>query len=61
MQVSDIHISDEMMDPENREDLQDMLISCLNKAIEKAKAEKEEKMKAYAQEDAIAAHMFEQY
>mgnify|MGYP005804902387 FL=1 len=46
MQVSDIHISDEMMDPENREDLQDMLISCLNKAIEKAKAEKEEKMKS---------------
>ena len=44
--VSNIEISDEMMDPDNREDLQDMLVSCLNNAIERAKAEKEEKMKS---------------
>ena len=46
MSVSNIEISDEMMDPDNREDLQDMLVSCLNNAIERAKAEKEEKMKS---------------
>lgn len=43
MSVSNIEISDEMMDPDNREDLQDMLVSCLNNAIERAKAEKEER------------------
>ena len=46
MEVSRIEISDELMDTENKEDLQDMLIVCLNQALQQAKDEKDRKMQS---------------
>ena len=46
MEISEITISDELMSLENKEDLQDMLISGLNQALQKAKDEKDEKMQS---------------
>ena len=41
--------------------MKDAVFGRLNDILLSEGSEKEEKMKAYAQEDAIAAHMFEQY
>ena len=46
MEISEITISDELMSLENKEDLQDMLISGLNQALQKAKDEKNEQMQS---------------
>ena len=46
MEVSRIEISDELMDTENKEDLQDMLIVCLNQALQQKKKKKDQKMQS---------------
>ena len=48
-EIQEITISDELMDKENKEMLQDMLLIACNEALEKAKAERDEKMGAVTQ------------
>lgn len=48
MEVRSVEISDELMVKENKEDLQDLLIACLNQALQQAKDDKDQKMQSMA-------------
>ena len=43
-EVQEVRIGEELMDPENREMLQDMVLIAVNDALGKAAAEREEKL-----------------
>lgn len=46
MEIESIEIDDDLMKQENKEDLQDLLISCINQALNQAKKDKEQEMKS---------------
>ena len=48
-EVQEVRIGEELMDPENREMLQDMVLIAVNDALGKAAAEREEKLGAMTQ------------
>lgn len=48
-EVEEVNISEELMDVENREMLQDMILIAMNDAIDQANAEREEKMGSITQ------------
>lgn len=46
MEIEKIQIADELMEKENKEDLEELLLSCINQALSKVKEEKEKNMKS---------------
>lgn len=46
MKISDISIDESLLEKDNREDLQDMIITVVNNALEAAVQDKDETMKA---------------
>ena len=46
MEIEKIQISDELMEKENKEDLEELLLACMTQALSKIKEEKEKNMKS---------------
>lgn len=46
MEIEKIQIADELMKKENKEDLEELLLACMNQALSKVKKEKEKNMKS---------------
>lgn len=46
MEIEKIQIADELMEKENKEDLEELLLACMNQALSKVKEEKEKNMKS---------------
>ena len=46
MEIEKIQIADELMEKENKEDLEELLLACMNQALSKVKGEKEKNMKS---------------
>lgn len=48
-EVQVVEIADELMDPENKEILQDMLVIAFNDALDKVNSDREEKLGVFSQ------------
>ena len=48
-EVIEVNINEELLDRENKEELQDMILLAVNSAVDQAKAEREEKLGAITQ------------
>jgi DNA-binding YbaB/EbfC family protein len=48
-EVVEVNINEELLDRENREELQDMILLAVNSAVDQAKSEREEKLGAITQ------------
>ena len=46
MEIEKIQIADELMEKENKEDLEERLLECMNQELSKVKEEKEKNMKS---------------
>ena len=46
MEIEKIQIADELMEKENKEDLEELLLACMNQALSKVKEEKVKNMKS---------------
>jgi DNA-binding YbaB/EbfC family protein len=48
-EVVEVNINEELLDKENKEELQDMILLAVNNAVDQAKSEREEKLGAITQ------------
>jgi hypothetical protein len=48
-EVIEVNISEELLDKENKEELQDMILLAVNSAVDQAKTERDEKLGAVTQ------------
>ncbi|MBR2760108.1 MAG: YbaB/EbfC family nucleoid-associated protein [Solobacterium sp.] len=48
-EIIEVNINEELLDKENKEELQDMILLAVNNAVDQAKSEREEKMGAITQ------------